>query len=277
VEIDAAGGELAHCGATLVVPAGAVARPTTFRIAAIEPPAAAPFEHELASPVFEISPEMPELADLVSLTLEHTAADSRFKLARFDETLGGFAWIEACQVTDTTIQQYLGALGTWTVLRDVNDYPDSTSGLGDGTIELSFLGEDVVYDLDDPGGYGIYQASENGDRNVTIIGHREVAGGLEQIRIDFSALAAGGGSLIQIEWISTVIGGGYSYIDGLIGSGGEIMLEETVEGRLVATLSANVQGGNPPGEEPLAATFDVSVEAYAFPPELVCPGGEEAR
>ena len=273
--IDAAGGEIEHCGATLVVPPDAVSRPTTLSIVVIDPPAAAPFNHELISPVYEVSPEMPELLAPVSLRIEHTPVEGYVKLARFESAIGGFGAIEACDVTETSIQQFVGQLGTWAVLHDTNDYPDSTTGLGDGTIDLQFLGQDVVYDLDDPLSHGIYQDSADGTRVVTLTGRREVAGGLEQFHVDFVVPEVGEPALVQLDWISTVTGTGYSYIDGLIGSGGMIAVDRTPEGRFVGTLSANAVGGDQQHEEALSAGFDVAVELYAYPPELVCPGGKE--
>ncbi|NUP13551.1 MAG: hypothetical protein HOW73_46535 [Polyangiaceae bacterium] len=267
------GGELSHCGATLTIPAGAVSAEETFTIAIEATPPEAPFEREFASPIFVITPEEPALNALLSLTLEHEAGDSRFELAWYDETEQTFFPINPCEVTDTSKQQFVGLLGTYTVLRDINDYPDTTSGLGDGTMNLDFLGAPSVFDLDSPGSYGIFENRADGGRNVTLIAQRDVEGGIERLRADV-LLDEGGasGTLIQVEWLSTVLGGGYSYIDGLVGSDGTLDITETAEGRLVGSFSANVNGGNPPAEEPLAATFDVSAELFKFPPELECPG-----
>lgn len=273
-EIGPEGGTLEHCGAKLVIPPGALADTQSFQIGIDPAPPQAPFHYELASPVFNIRPQNPGLQQPASLTIAHEAADSRFELVRYDERFGGFAPIEACEVTATSIQQFVGVLGTWAVLADTLDYPDSTTGLGDGTLDLDFQGDQVTYDLDAANSYGIYQANEDGSKTVTLLAIREVKGGLERLRIDLSTLALGGGALVQVDWLSTVTGTGYSYIQGLIGSAGEISVEET-EGRLLGSLSANVQGGDPPGEVPLSLSFDVAVELFAFPPELSCPSGPE--
>jgi hypothetical protein len=166
------GGELSHCGATLIIPEGALADDTEISIAIDDAPPEAPFERDFAAPAFVITPELPELLLAASLTLDHDAPGSRIYLARYDDAEQTYFGIESCETTDTTIQQFVGAFGTWTVLRDVNDYPDSTQGLGDGTMELSFLATDTTFDLDSPGSYGIYQSSESGDRSVTLIGWR---------------------------------------------------------------------------------------------------------
>lgn len=266
------GGVLEHCGATLVIPAGALTEPVSFQIGIQAEPPEPPFQHELASPVYDIRPVNPGLLQPASLTIAHPPADSRFVLARYDERAGAFGGIEACEVTATSMQQFIGILGSWAVLRDTVDYPESTAGLGDGTMDLDFLGSAVSYDLDADNSFGIYQQNEDGSRNVTLLAIREVEGGLERLRVDFSALAQGGGSLTQVDWLSTVTSSGYSYIAGLIGSEGQITVEE-VAGRFIGSLSANVQGGDPAMEQPITVSFDVAVEVFAFPPELSCPGG----
>jgi hypothetical protein len=269
------GGELSHCGATLTVPSRALAADQRFSIAIDDSPPGAPFERELASPVFVITPADPGLTMPASLTLEHEPAASRFELARYDERAASFLGVEPCEVDGDSLQQFVGLLGTWAVLRDVNDYPDSTAGLGDGSVDLDFLGDMAAYDVDSLGSYGIFQNTPGGGRSVTVIVQRDVAGGLERLRLDFSVDASGDeGAIIQVDWITTAGSGGYTFIPGLVGSGGTIDVTTTSAGRIAGTITANPQGGSPPAEEPLSATFDVAVELYAFPGELVCPGGK---
>jgi hypothetical protein len=157
------------------------------------------------------------------------------------------------------------------VLRDPYPYPDSVGGLGDGTVDLTFLATSTTYDVDQEGSYAIFSSSESGGRSITLQLYRSLQPeGIESLKIDF-AVGPGGldGKLIQANFTSTVQGG-FSYIDGLVGKDGSITVEETADGRYVGSLSATLQGGDPPHEEPLTATFDVAVEKYAFPPELSC-------
>jgi hypothetical protein len=272
--IGANGGELAYCGATLVVPPGAVAADTTFTATEVLMPPAAPFERELASSVIRFEPAGP--FDLpLDLTLPHAAVPtSYFEMARLDEAAGEYASFEPCGVTPTSIQQFVGVLGSYVALRDVNMYPDSSSGLGDGTIDADFLGEMTTYDLDeDPSSFGIYGAGPDGTRALTLRILRNIPDGLESLRVNLVIDPTGNaGSLVQVEWISTVTSTGYSFIDGLIGSDGSLTVREE-GGRFIGEISANVAGGNPMTEIPFTATFDVAVEKYAFPPELSCPGG----
>ncbi|APR76841.1 Hypothetical protein A7982_02188 [Minicystis rosea] len=273
--IGAEGGTITLCGAVVEFPQGALAADTEIAIDTDPNPPSVPFERELASPVFRVAPATAALQKPVSITLPRSSPGSRVQMAVYDETEAAYLTFEACDVTDTTIQQFVGSLGTYTVLRDINDYPSGPSGLGDGTVVLTFLGSTVTYDLDEKGNYGIYTAEADGSRAVTLSILKSVGDGIESLRIDFGAEPGGmAGSLIQVERIATA-SGAYSYIDGLVGSGGSVTIMETAEGRLVGELAATVHGGDPQQDVPLQATFDVSVGKFAFPPELACPGQGE--
>jgi hypothetical protein len=270
------GGLLENCGAHLVVPRGAVRRDTSFAIALVEDPPAPPFERVFASPVFRITPADEPLLAPAELLLDHEVArGSRFEIARYDTEADAFVGFEACTATEAAIGQRVGLLGTFAALRDVNVYPDSTTGLGDGSLDLSFLGATYALGVDDPGSYGIFASDLDGGKVVTLNLWRTVGEGIESLRIDFGVEPGGAaGSLVQVQWISTVTSLGYSFIEGLVGSGGAITVEENPEGRLVGTLEATLHGGDPPHDELLQATFDVSVERFSFPPELSCGSPE---
>ncbi|MCY1064207.1 hypothetical protein OV090_05525 [Nannocystis sp. RBIL2] len=269
-----AGGELSLCGATLRVPADAVAEDVVFGIEVIEPPTAPPFEQEFASPVFRFTPDDVAFAQPVELILPRPATDHRISLARHVPEEDAFWIVEACDLTDTTIAQSFFQLGTFATLRGTYKYPDNTSGLGDGTIELELLGNTASFPLD-MSGFGIYSDAEDGSRTLTVKSVREVDGGVESLRIDFGVDSTGDiASLVAVEWLSTVGGGGYTYIVDLIGSDGVITLTDSADNHYTGELSAIAHGGNPPHDEPLHATFDVTVEKYAFPPELSCFGGD---
>lgn len=268
------GGSLSFCGALLEVPAGAVSESTTFGIAIDLDPPAVPFERELVSAAYLFTPVAPVLAAPVSITLPHPDLDARFELAREDG--GVYQAIEACEIGPMTIQQFVFSLGGYAALRDVNDYPDGPTGLGDGTVDLSFLMTDSSFNADDVGNYAIFAGQPDGGQVVTVRTLRDVPGGLESLRLDIQVDAAGdSGTIIQVEWISTALSQGYSYIDGLVGSDGALTITTTPKGRLIGDLSAIVHGGDPPHDEPLVASFDVAVEKFTFPSELVCPGGKK--
>ncbi|PCC74273.1 ZU5 domain-containing protein [Nannocystis exedens] len=267
-----AGGELTLCGATLRVPAGAVAEDVVFGIEVIEPPAEPPFEQEFASPVFRFTPDDLAFDQPVELILPRPVTDHRISLARHVPEDEAFWIVEACDVTDTTIAQSFYQLGTFVTLRGTYKYPDSTSGLGGGTLELELLGKTASFPID-MGGFGIYADAEDGSRTVTLKSVREVDGAFESLRVDFAVDGSGDvASLVAVEWLSTV-DGGYTYIVDLIGSDGFITLTDSTGDHYAGELGATVHGGNPPHDEQLHATFDVTVEKYTFPPELSCFGG----
>jgi hypothetical protein len=122
--IDVAGGQLTHCGATLVVPPGALAGPMTIKIVAVPPPAAPP-GHALISHAFEIESGLP-IASWSSLTIAYPPAQGTVMLARFDEESEVMRAVEACEITGATVQQFLPPtaesavgtyeLGTWGVI-----------------------------------------------------------------------------------------------------------------------------------------------------------------
>lgn len=262
------GGELALCGATLRVPAGAVAEDIMFGIEVVTPPADPPFEYEFASPVFHFTPTGTFFTKPVELTLPRPVTTDRIALGRHDPALDRFGIIEACEVTDTTISQSVYELGTFAALRGTYAYPDSTAGLGGGALELELLGATATFPLD----FGIYADREDGGRNVSLKALRELDGGLESLRVELGIDSDGAATLVSVEWISTITSEGYTYIDGLIGSNGAVTLSVAEDDHYVGELSATAHGGNPPHDEPLHATFDVTVEKYTFPPELSCPG-----
>ncbi|WAS90447.1 hypothetical protein [Nannocystis punicea] len=269
-----AGGELSLCGATLRVPTDAVAEDVVFGIEVVDPPVDPPFEQEFASPVFRFTPDDVAFAQPVELILPRPVTDARISLGRYAPEDDAFWIVEACKVTDTTISQSFFQLGTFAALRGTYDYPDSTSGLGDGSVELEILGTTATFPID-MSGFGIYADAEDGSRTVTVKTMREIDDGLESLRIDFAVDSSGDiASLIAVEWLSTANGGGgYTYIADLIGSDGVITLTDNADNHFAGELGANVHGGNPPHDEPLHATFDFTVEKYTFPPELSCFGG----
>ncbi|MDC0723415.1 hypothetical protein [Nannocystis bainbridge] len=268
-----AGGELTLCGATLRVPADAVAEEVLFGIEVIDPPADPPFEQEFASPVFRFTPDDVVFAQPVELILPRPVTDSRISLGRHVPEDDAFWIVEACDVTDTTIGQSYYQLATYAALRGTYDYPDSTSDLGEGTIELEILGVPASFPID-ASSFGIYADAADGSRTVTLKSVREVDGGFESLRIDFAVDSTGDvANLVAVEWLSTVDAGGYTYIADLIGSDGVITLSDATGDHYAGELSAVAHGGNPPHDEPLQATFDVTVEKFTFPPELSCMGG----
>jgi len=176
--------------------------------------------------------------------------------------------IEACDQSAGGLQQYFGELGTFGAFRFVGPLPDSTQGLGDGTLTAVADGVQTQYDVDRPGNnYAIYQDSPGGSRQVLVTAMNDLPnGGFEYLRLDLAVNAATGqGSIIQISLLGPVNG---SYILGLLGQA-SISFGDLSDGRIRAQIEANLVNG--PQNIPFQAQIDVGVERYIFPPSLSCP------
>ncbi|MFO0548643.1 MAG: hypothetical protein U0271_09660 [Polyangiaceae bacterium] len=267
------GGELEYCGARLVIPAGALTTSTELSIQLDQDPPAAPYNRDLASPVFDIGPADLVLAAPADLTLSFPESDLRHSMAVVDEGTQTFQEFEACGVTSTSLQQFVGRLGRYAILVDPYAYPAGPDGLGDGTVSIDFMGESAVYDLDGLFGYGIFAPAADGSESVTLNSARDVPGGIQALRIDFGVDPSGVASgLTQITWTDTATSVGYTYIVDLIGSNGELTVD-TASGRLSGTFTATLTGGDPMMDQVMTGTLDVSVERFSYPLELACPGG----
>jgi hypothetical protein len=261
------GGELRLCGAQLTVPAGAVAAPTTFGIERLATAPDAPFDMEPAGPAFRFTPGALAL-DPPAVVRIPREDGRRGGLAQDVPWEGGFVLIEACDQSAGGLQQYFGELGTFGAFRFVGPLPDSTQGLGDGTLTAVADGVQTQYDVDRPGNnYAIYQDSPGGSRQVLVTAMNDLPnGGFEYLRLDLAVNAATGqGSIIQISLLGPVNG---SYILGLLGQA-SISFGDLSDGRIRAQIEANLVNG--PQNIPFQAQIDVGVERYIFPPSLSCP------
>ncbi len=267
------GGVLRLCGAQLTVPAGSVAAPTTFGIERLDDPAAPPFDMESAGPAFRFTPGGVTLDPPAVVRLPREDG-RRGGLAQEVPLEGGFVLIEACDQSTGGLQQYFDRLGTFGAFRFVGPLPDSTQGLGDGTLSAVADGVETHYDIDTPGNnYAIYQDSPNGSRQVLVTAMNDLPnGGFEYLRLDLAVNAATGqGSIIQISLLGPVNG---SYILGLLGQA-SITFGDLSDGRIRADIEANLVSG--PQNIPFRAQIDVGVERYIFPPSLSCPESPPGR
>lgn len=273
--IGAEGGLLTLCGAELEVPANAVAQPTTFGIERVDAPPPPPFDMNFVGPVFRFTPTDVPLQAPASITVPRTDT-ARGGLVRFDAEQGGFILIEACGVTDTSLQQFQYVLNTFAAARYVGELPDSTQDLGDGTVDGTVDGAVHSYDVDEPGNYAIYEDRSDGGRLVTVSLLRSPAeGDFESLRMILVVNAADGtGEVVQVEFLSS-IGGvfvGGTYITGLMGTA-SITFGDLGDGRVRANVDASLarSGG---GDLPVQMALDIGVERFIFPPSLSCPHPE---
>lgn len=273
--IGSEGGTLSLCGAVLEVPADAVAQPTTFGIERVDDPPPPPFDMSFVGPVFRFTPAGVGFAQPVSITVPRTD-NARGGLVRYDDEQGGFILIEACGATDTSLQQYQYVLNTFGAARFVGDLPDSTQGLGDGSVSGTIDGGAHAYDVDEPGNYAIYEDREDGSRLVTVsVLHSPAEGDFESLRMNLIVNAADGtGEVVQIEFLSSIGGEfvGGSYMIDIMGTA-SITFGDLGDGRVRANVDADLarSGG---GDLPLQMALDVGVERFIFPPSLSCPRPE---
>jgi len=261
------GGVLRLCGAQLTIPAGSVAAPTTFGIERLATAPEAPFDMEPAGPAFRFTPGAVTL-DPPAIVRVPREDGRRGGLAQEVPWEGGFVLIEACDQSAGGLQQYFGQLGTFGAFRFVGPLPDSTQGLGDGTLSAVADGVQTHYDIDTPGNnYAVYQDSPDGSRQVLVTAMNDLPnGGFEYLRLDLAVNAATGqGSIIQISLLGPVNG---SYILGLLGQA-SITFGDLSDGRIRADIEASLVSG--PQTIPFHAQIDVGVERYIFPPSLSCP------
>lgn len=267
-EIGPEGGMLRLCGAELVVPPDAVAAPVLFGIERLDDPGEPPFDMEFAGPAFRFTPQDPGLQQQASVRVPR--ADARIGgLAYFFPDVAEYILIEACQVSAGGVQQFSGLLGDFAALRYLGDLPDSTQGLGDGTIQTLTGTIQADFDLDAPGNnHAIYQDREDGSRLVTIASMIE-GDQFEYVRFDLVVdFDAGTGELVQISRLGSI---GGSYIVDLMGTA-SISFGDLSDGRIRAEIDATLASG--PDEIPFQATIDAAAERYIFPPSLQCPGGD---
>lgn len=258
------GGEVVHCaGARLVVPAGALAEPTELAIERVTgvPDPFAPYV--LAGDAFRFEPMTPALADSVEVVLPHDGG-ARMEMAVVVDD----AWlvIEACNVTETTISQTFHALGTFVALRDPTPYPDSVTGVGEGTIAYTF--GDVTDTLDaDPHGYAI--DSDPGEaRSLTLLYRRSDDTGLVQVDVRFTIAADGLVEPLQIQRADTSVSEIWSADVIATPDDLTITITSDVGGAIEGTIDATLHLGEM--TRPFSATFSATPGLFRFPPELVC-------
>jgi hypothetical protein len=263
--IGSEGGTLRLCGAQLSIPANAVTVATTFGIERVSAPPSAPFDMELAGPVFHFTPTDVTLQAPASVRVPRE--NGRRGGLSVDTGDGSLLMIEACRFSASGLQQFFRQLGTFGAVRYVGDLPENTQGLGDGIVETIVHGRTITYDLDAPGvNWAIYQDQPDGRRQVTVRAMLEHDGGqFEAVRFDLSVDAAtNSGDITQISLLGMFNG---SFIAGLLGSA-SITFGDLSDGRIRANVDATLVSG--PTSLPFQATLDVGVERYIFPPELNC-------
>jgi hypothetical protein len=268
--IGAAGGELDLCGARLAVAADLQTEPVEFTITQVEAPAPPPFERALAGGVFTFTASVAQLPGRVSIDVPADDAPGYLYLYRYEAP--DWYGMEACR-TEGVAGQDLDMLGTFAALRDTNVYPTSVDGLGEGAVDVTLDGVDRPFTLD-ASSRGIYQDAPDGSRAVTLyLWYTPPDEELEVLNLTFTVAADGAASVLTAAW--TDLGGpSYSYLNGLTAGSSTIALTaESAGERYVGALSVTFSDAEN-NEHVLTADIDVTVEKYAYPPELFCWGEE---
>jgi hypothetical protein len=259
------GGEVVLCGARLRVPAGALAAPVTFGIAAATAPAPAE-PRVLAGRAFRFTPDDAPLPDVVEIELPHDGTAGRLEL--FAVAAGALVGIEACTADDQIIGQAVSLLGTFVAVRDAYPYADSPRGLGAGSVATT-IGDDArTWDVA-ADGYAI-DGAWGGPLALTIIAERSEGKAFDSLRLDIVSDGAGGAQVVDGRWYSE----GVIWQLGAPASGEPIATIEVIRDdgdHLEATVTGTLRAG----EEtlPFVATIDVVPAYWQFPPERVCVGG----
>lgn len=273
-ELGPAGGELTLCGARLALAPGAAAGPTAASITWVEPPSALPAERALAGGVFRFDVDPAPAAGLVSIDVPAADGDGYLYLYGHD----GADWfqLEACRLDGGIIGQDIAARGTFAAMRNTEVYPDSPSGLGDGTLDAVLDGVPYAFTLD-ASSRGIYEDAPAGDRVVTFYLWLTPTGGmLKVLDVRLAVPVTGAPEVIAASW-TDLDGPSYSYIGAITPGAATVTLTGGTAGdRYVGDLAVTFVDAEDAAHE-LTATFDITVEEYGFPPEASCPGGGELR
>lgn len=268
---DDGGGSLALCGAEVTMPALVLEEPRVVSLSIVDLPPGSPTWLDQAGFAFEVEVEgeLPagEIAPL-SVVVPHIETTRYVYLYTYvDETWG---YLEACTREADRIGQEARNEGVFVALVEQEDFPTNVTGLGSGSVEVTFDEAVSTFDLDANTieTHAIYDGID-GNRSVTLSATKEATdSSLERLRIDFSIDETGAATLIQITYGSTAdLNGFWSYLPFQPGAA-SVELTRDENNQLTGSVSAELTRGE--AVEPFSATFDVVVEKYRYPPEGYC-------
>jgi hypothetical protein len=268
---DETGGSLALCGAELTMPPGVLDEPRTVSLSIVALPPESPSWLDQAGPAFEVEVEGDVPAGAIaplSVIVPHLETTRYVYLyTHVGDTWG---YLEACTREADRIGQEAWSEGVFVALVEQEDFPTSVTGLGSGSVEVTFEEVASTFDLDADTieTHAIYDGGD-GNRSVTLSATKEASdSSLERLRIDFSIDETGDATLVQITYGSTAdVGGFWSYLPFHPGAA-SVELTRDEDDELVGSVSAELTRGEEVA--PFSATFDVSVEKYRYPPEGYC-------
>lgn len=253
--IGADGGELALCGARLIVRPGTLSEATEFTIepAAAAPPApGAPLA--IAGPAlrFSASRALPGYVEVALPHGGHQSSYTQFAVYDGQEMIA----IEACRVDAGSILAAVRALGSFVALYDTYAYTNPVDGNGTGTASASIGGDSLSLQL--PGtAYAIDQAYD--DDAITMTLASDFLPGQLQL---FALVVGNTATLLRAQW----------FADGQLWQAdtGTITLASRDGNHLVGTATATLR--HEQETMALSVELDVTPAYYQFPPERVCLG-----
>ncbi len=256
------------CGATLTVPANAVAVGATIGLEVVEPPAPAPFEREFVSPILKVVTATGFSFPGTLLVPDLSAAGGYREGAYYEAS--GLTWygFEACPDEGGGVAFTVTSAGTFVLLRDTIIFPDSPQDLGSGTLTATFMTVQDTWTFDD--GYAIHDVGSNGLRSVTLIARRTPEGGsLQQLDIRLTETAEHDYAPLQVTLLDTSdLSGGWSWLEPVHGPAASSSIIAVTGDRVVGNMSAVLHKGE--DAETITIAVDAQTGRYRFPPEGAC-------
>lgn len=268
---DERGGSLELCGAEVTMPPGVLDEPRMVTLSIVDLPPGAPDSLAQGGPAFavDVEGELPTDGGApLSVIVPHIATTRYVYFYVYAADTWNFS--EACTQESERIGQEAWTEGVFVALIETEDFPATVTGLGSGSVEVSFDGATSTFDLDADTieTHAIYDGSEDG-RTVTLSATKEASdSSLERLRIDFAIDAEGAASLTQITYGSTAdVNGFWSYLP-FFPQNASVELSRDSDGELAGTVSTELTRGEM--TSPFSASFAVVVEKYRYPPEGYC-------
>jgi hypothetical protein len=276
---DERGGSLELCGARVTMPPGTIEEQRTVGLSIVDLPPESPAWLDPGGYAFQVDVEgdLPTDGSAPLYVVVPHFETTRY-VYLYAHIAGTWNYLEACTREADHIGQEAWAPGVFVALVEQEDFPQSVTGLGSGTVEVGFDGAVSVFDLDAETieTHAIYDGGQDG-RTVTLSATKQSSdSSLERLRIDFGIDPHGSATLIQVTYGSTAdVNGFWSYLPFHPGTA---LVELTGDSNddLTGSVSADLTRGET--VMPFSASFDVAVERYRYPPEGYCnlPEGDDA-
>lgn len=270
--INEEGGSVSLCGASVAVEQGIINEDITIDLTVVETPSEIPYPFEAGGPAFHVSIDGDIPASgipALDIRIPHEPTDNHIFLFLYTDD-GTWLEIEPCTADGSVLGQLMNMGGTYIVVRDPVDFPDSQEGLGSGNLEGEFMNNPISFDLDNGSiqTYAIYNQGRNGDKSVTISSSilNEEDSTLEIIRIELGVSESTSGVL-------TVSYGNTGDPDGYWGYSpfedtAELTVHNYTDEVLSATLTAPLSRNGL--TEILTLDIDITMELFRYPTELGC-------